>query len=277
MKFAYVDESGYPDTLPNTVSNVQPVFVIGALLVDRERMPEMTSRFLDIKSKYFPGLPTSRHRLDAILAETKGTELRKRIRTGGRDDIRHTIGYLDRLMELIEDINGKIVARILVKGVGMPLTERPVYTSYVQALCVCFQKYLEGSGDTGLMILDGRSHHQDAIVSHSVFTQKFQASGDVYDRLVEMPVFGPSQNHAGVQLADILCSALIAPIAMFSYCMGYVTSYHVNAKYGVLKSRYASRLNNMQFRYDDPQQGRMRGGITVDDKLGQRSAMQMFK
>ena len=123
--------------------------------------------------------------------------------------------------------------------------------------------------------MDGREPHQDAAVSHSIFTQKFQSAGDAYGRLLEMPVFGRSENKAGIQLADTVLSAVIAPLAMFVYCTGYVKSYHVSAKYEVLKNRYANRLKNMAFRYPDLN-GRMRGGFTVSDRLAQRSASNML-
>jgi hypothetical protein len=32
-----------------------------------------------------------------------------------------------------------------------------------------------------------------------------------------MPTFGHSENHAGLQLADLVCSALLFPMAMDAY------------------------------------------------------------
>ena len=38
---------------------------------------------------------------------------------------------------------------------------------------------------------------------------------DAYDRLMEMPMFGHSDNHAGIQAADMICSAFLFPMAAF--------------------------------------------------------------
>jgi len=45
-------------------------------------------------------------------------------------------------------------------------------------------------------------------------------SGDLYDRLIELPTFAHSDNHAGLQVADAMCSALLTPIAVNTYCAG---------------------------------------------------------
>ena len=61
----------------------------------------------------------------------------------------------------------------------------------------------------------GLLRHND--VSHSIFTQKFSPAARNYQRLVELPTFGHSENHAGLQICDIVCSALLFPIACFAY------------------------------------------------------------
>ena len=35
-----------------------------------------------------------------------------------------------------------------------------------------------------------------------------------------MPVFAHNQNHAGIQIADLVCSALLFPMATTRYCLG---------------------------------------------------------
>ena len=68
-----------------------------------------------------------------------------------------------------------------------------------------------------------RNNGKNLRVSHSIFTQKFGAVPK-YERLVELPTFGHSDNHAGLQLCDIVCSALLNPIACFAYCAGHVNN-----------------------------------------------------
>jgi hypothetical protein len=40
---------------------------------------------------------------------------------------------------------------------------------------------------------------------------------------MEVPSFGHSDNHAGLQLADLICSAFLWPMAMHAYCEGHIT------------------------------------------------------
>lgn len=66
-----------------------------------------------------------------------------------------------------------------------------------------------------------------------------------------MPTFGHSENHAGLQLADLVCSALLFPMAVNAYCAGAIASVHVRPEYVVLRDRYAARLEALQHRVHD--------------------------
>jgi hypothetical protein len=72
-----------------------------------------------------------------------------------------------------------------------------------------------------------------------------------------------------LQIADLLCSALLFPIASYTYCHGIVTSVHVHERYKVLKDRYGARLRNRLYTYRDDR-GKVRGGMTVSDALRRR-------
>jgi hypothetical protein len=90
-----------------------------------------------------------------------------------------------------------------------------------------------------------------------------------------MPTFGHSDNHVGIQIADLLCSALLFPIAAQTYCTGHVNNVHVQAGYGLLKTRFGTQLSALQHRFQDGG-GRWRGGIVVNDRLTQRSGAHLF-
>jgi hypothetical protein len=152
-------------------------------------------------------------------------------------------------MDLLEYHDAAIFGRIWIKRVGGPCDDRAVYTYSVQTVCEDFQNLLEANGDTGIVIADSRSPTPNAAVAHSIFTQKFKTDGDRYPRILEMPTFGHSQNHAGLQVADLLCSAMLFPMATRRYCLGHVQNVHVDPAFGVLASRYGSRLQAMQHRY----------------------------
>jgi len=125
------------------------------------------------------------------------------------------------------------------------------------------------------MICDGRLHNQDAEVSHSIFTQKHKLAGDSYPHLIEATVFGRSQNHVGLQLADLVASAFLFPMATRTFCRLLPSGPHTSSHFAVLKQRYKSQLRPMQHRYQDGA-SRWRGGIVVSDKPGQLPSKQLF-
>ncbi len=168
-----------------------------------------------------------------------------------------------------------IVGRVYIKGINIPMKNREVYTAAIQSICAYTHALLCEKDQTGMVVADSRTKSQNAVVAHSIFTEKFRRAGDKYGRILEMPVFGHSENHAGLQIADLVVSALVAPMACYAYCRGHINSPHVDTKYGVLKQRFGRRLERLQFRYAGPD-GRMRGGLTVCDSLTQRSGGALF-
>lgn len=77
---------------------------------------------------------------------------------------------------------------------------------------------------TGLMILDSRTKVKNVGSVHGIITRKFKSGGDNLANLIESPVFGHSDSHIGLQLADIVASAGIFPMACAAYCDDLVPS-----------------------------------------------------
>ncbi len=276
MQIFYVDEAGCTGMLPSAISPIQPVFVLGGVLLHRSRLQDFTLDWLHLKDRFFPHLriPNSDF-LDWIAVEIKGADLRKRIRNGRRDPRRQALGFMDRFLDLLETHEARLLARLYVKPIATPFDGRSVYTSAVQNLAVDFQRYLAATNTAGLMILDSRNKPKNTNVSHSVFTQKFRAAGDAYAGLVEMPVFGHSDNHAGIQGADMICSAFLFPMAAYVYCLGHVNNIHVHLAYYRIRDLFGERLKRMQFRYQDASQW-WRGGVTVSDGIGHQKGGLLF-
>jgi hypothetical protein len=268
VRICYIDESGDTRPLDEPESQVAPVCVIAGVVFEQSAIPSLTKGFLRLKEQRFPRLVPRRGRLhERVLCEVKGSDLRRTLRAGGgRNPRRHTLGFLDKLLRLLEEHDAELFARVWVKEIGGTVNGRALYASSMQALCSYFERLLQAHDDTGFVIADHRTPALNVPVSHSVFTQKFKHSGDEYERILEMPTFGDSRNHVGIQIADLLCSSLLFPMATYSYCRGHVSSVHVDEGFGVLAERFGDRLGRMQFRFDDA--GRRRGGITVDDRLG---------
>jgi hypothetical protein len=276
MRVCYVDEAGCLGVLPSATSEIQPVFVIAGISVPRDQLTDLTHDFLSLKKRFYPGAHTGAY-LDTVKDEIKGADLRKYIASGTHKQRRHTIGFIDKGLALLIAHNARLFGRLWVKGIGTPFAGRSIYTYSMQDICTSFQHQLAAINDVGFVIADSRNKPSNALVAHSIFTQMFRTAGNPYERIVEMPTFGHSDNHVGLQLADLVCSALLFPMAVFTYCTGHVTSLHVRPGYQSLKQRYADQIRGLQFRYEEPLTGRWRGGIIVNDAIGQRSGAEMFR
>jgi hypothetical protein len=276
LKVLYIDEAGCLGALPSSTSNIQPVFVFIAVAFDVSHIGDLTRDFLALKRRFFPDMHTSQHHLDDILAEIKGADIRRNAACGSRRSKRAALGFLDNLFTLIEQYGAELFGRLWIKGIGKPFNGRSVYTFSMQDTCSTFQRLLAQTKEQGFIIADSRNKPANTNVSHSVFTRKFQANGDTFPNLVEMPAFGHSDNHAGIQIADLLCSAVVFPMAVQTYCRGHITSVHTR-DYASLKARYGERLRVLQFRYQDMTDHRSRGGITVSDAVASRGGGELFQ
>ena len=275
MYFCYMDESGCTGALPSATSAIQPALVIAGIIVEESRLNALTFDFLNLKQRFFPNkLPPSAEFLDWVPAEVKGNEIRKRARSASHRERSHAYQFLDSLLNLAESHHIRINGRIWVKGIGQPFIGTSVYTVSVQHICRYFDHFLSTANTGGLVIADSRDPALNANVAHSVFTMKFKAAGDAFPRLLEMPTFGHSQNHVGIQIADLLCSAFLFPMATCTFCLGHVTSPHVHASHIGLRKKFGPRLRSLQYLYYEA--GKNRGGITASDAIGKKSVADMF-
>ena len=280
MHILYVDESGDLGAMPYAplpTGNDQPVLIIGGLIVDARWLEKITHDFLDLKYRFHPNLPypTTNH-LDKILPEVKGSQIRHQAVRGKPEAMRHAIGFLDKLLAMLKKHDVRLLSRIWVKRKGGEFKGRHIYTSSIQWLHTSFDNFLSDHDSFGFCIADSRDYLMNVYVAHSVFTQKFSSSTNVYARILELPAFGHSQNHAVIQICDIVCSALLFPIASETYCTGYVENVHVQPGAAALRERFGAAIDDLQYRYKEPL-GRWNGGIVVSDPIEHRNASHMFK
>jgi hypothetical protein len=225
MRICYVDEAGCTGALHTPSSDVQPVFVLGGVDIPQASIHRVTHEFLHLKKRFYPNLaPKGATYLEWILTEIKGAELRKGAADPSHRKRRHSLGFLHETLSLLETEGARINGRVWIKAIGQPVNGRSIYTFSLQYICGCFNRQLEVDDDWGLLVCDSRNKALNSLASYSVFTQKFKARGDSIPRVLEMPVFGHSENHAGVQIADIICSALLFPLAVHAYCRTAVTN-----------------------------------------------------
>ena len=263
--------------LPTATSPIQPVLAIGGIIIDYSRLHFATEKLLEIKSRFYPSPCNGTPRyLDGVLEEIKGSDLRKHATCSNKPTKRHAVGVIDNVVKLCEDLDAKIIGRVWIKGIGVPFSGVSVYTYSIQSMYKDFQNLLDTENDTGIVIVDSRVKQLNTPVAHAIFTQKFKSSGDSYDRILELPAFSHSENHAGLQLADNISSALIFPLAVHSYCAGHIQNVHIRPGYANLKQRYGNRLRALQHRYQEAT-GRWRGGLVVSDDLTQRPGKYLFE
>lgn len=273
MYLFYIDEAGCPGALPHATSDVQPILVLTGLILKQDELSSLTKDFLALKRGFSPNV-TLRHDLDIARHEMKGSDLRKDIRRGGRNKRRHVQRFLDQTLALLERRQVGLLARVYIKNPGAAFDGKAAYTASVQSLCASFQHFLEEKQDCGFVIADSRTPTLNSIVSHSIFTQKFQAKGDPFSRILEMPVFGHSENHAMIQIADFVSSTLLFPIASHVYCTNYINNVHVHGKDKDIREQYVLRLRELSYRYRA--NGKTKGGITIVDAIAQRGPGELF-
>lgn len=274
MYLCYVDESGRVEPEGST-SVATPVMAIVGVVIEHREIREFTSDFLRLKQTLYPRvISSSHHLLDSMMVEVKGTDLRRAMRESARRR-NHAKGVLDRLMVILRQHRARLIGRVWVKSPGMRLDPSSTYTYAIQDIAQHFERLLSARKQTGLLICDARDHKQNRQVSHSIFTRKHGLKGDSYPHLVETPTFAVSDNHAGLQVADLVAGALVFPMACRVYCQGCTASIHMDPQYDVLRSRYAQQVGKLQYTWQDAL-GRSRGGIVVSDSRGRRGRAAIF-
>lgn len=74
-------------------------------------------------------------------------------------------------------------------------------------------------------------------------------------------MFGHSDSHVALQVADILASAVLFPAACSAYCQALTWNQHIHPGYDQIRAQFGPRLKALQYRYFDPSLQVWRGGI----------------
>lgn len=276
MHLLFIDEAGCPGALKSCTDPVQPVFVISGLIVESRHIGDITKEYLALKKKFNPHVFDKDNNLDIAKWEVKGSELRKDIKSKSRNKRRRAIGFLNKVFDILDDYECRLLSKAYVKKPGDDFDGKAVYTSTAQSFCQHFNVFLEKANSSGIVVCDSRNYSMNSNISHSVFTQQYSRGGsDKYARLIEMPLFGHSDNHALLQLVDLLSSAIVFPSCTFAYCLGHVNNVHVSADYVKIRDRFCGKIKELSFRYQE-QGGRWRGGVTVLDNISRKSAKEIL-
>lgn len=275
VRLCYLDESGGCES-PDNGTTATPVMVLLGLIVNSASIPALTRDFLALKRRHFPGRFISGRALDHILVEIKGSEILQMTRSKSRNQRRKADRLRHELLDLAEAHGCRVVGRVWIKEAGKGLNPAASYCYAVQDIAGHFSQYLTSQGDLGVLIADGRDHHTNLRVAQSVFTQKWKTGGDPYTPLSEVPLFAASDNHAGLQIADLLASTLVFPMAASAYCPRRSGNPHSSGQYANVRAAFGSRLRGLQYRYRD-ETGRWRGGLVVSDPIAKNPGSLLFE
>ncbi len=277
MQLCYVDESGKAETLVRADADRQPVVVVAGVSFPEAHLTDITHEWIDLKRSYVPAVRgMSRHGwLDGILNELKGATLRRGFRTTATTRQRkQAIGFLDGLVRLLERHECRIVGRIWVKQLDVPTDGMALHVSSLRFICAAFHAGL-ADDERGMVLIDSQTYQHNHRLAHAIFTQRF-ARYPSHERLLDMPVFGHSDNHAGLQLADLVCSALLAPIACATYASEHASwNRHCDPGFFDVRERYGERLARLTYTWSDPRKRRERSSLVVRDPL-KRSVQLMW-
>lgn len=273
MLVCYIDESG--DETPLRTRSDPPVLVLAGLIVESSEVKSMIMDYVQIKKEFNSSLARPEVWLSEVLkAEVKGSDLRKDIRAGSRRQVRRAFGYLDRVLDLLEERKVKIVAEVFVKG-EQPLKSW-VYSDAIAKLAVQFEEKLKQKEALGIMVLDARDKYKNVPGVHRITTERFKRGGDKLSHLAESPVFGHSDSHVMLQLSDIVASAFLFPMACAGYCGSLLDNLHIAEKYDAVRDRYGQRLQGLEHRYRG-EDGKFIGGIRVWDDMNRQPSIAMFQ
>lgn len=249
--------------------------VILGLIIDASLVPAITRDFLALKRRHFPGRFPTGPALNHVLTEIKGSELLQMTRSDSRNKRRQAHIFRLGLLDLVTRYGCGIVGRVWVKEKGKSLKVTASYCYAVQDISLHFSQFLLSDRSQGLLIADGRTQSQNIQVAHSIFTQKWRTGGDPYPPIQEVPLFAHSDNHVGLQIADLIASTLVFPMAAAGYCAQARTLAHSSPRYKEVAKAHGETLKDLQFRYRD-ETGRWRGGLVVSDPVGKRPGSALF-
>jgi hypothetical protein len=277
LLIAYVNECGCSGELPSADSPVMPLLTIAGFAAPATGIERLTVGLAEWKLRFFPGLCRDlADPLDSILVEIEGAELRRLARRS-KKSARFAAVALGGLLDLLEAEEARLLGRVWIKGIDEPFNRRAIFSTSLQTILGGLGNLCARRGTNGIALLASGDRSPKETLSQQLFSRKFASPRGGLERLAELPSFAHPANHAGLQLAGLLCSALLFPLAAYSFCRGYVRNpTHVSEAYGPLKERLGARLEKLQHRYQDGD-GKWLGGITVSDQMGGRPGGFLFR
>lgn len=270
----YIDESG--NEQPLTCWEASPVLVIAGLVVAEANVKDLIWDFLGLKKQFADQILTPTSLLSDLIAyEIKGSDLRADIRKGRHRPQRRALGILGKVVTLLEQHHATLVGYVHVKCDGKG-PRAAVYPDAIARIAEQFEAQLRAADTNGMMILDARTKVKNVPSVQTITTRRFKSGGNALTHLTESPVFGHSDTHVVLQIADVVASALLFPMACTAYCGDVTDNAHPHPAYRIVRERFGDRLRKLEHRYVDDG-GARRGGIIVFDTRNGRPSLDLFR
>ena len=277
MFTSYIDECGNAETFGSSPS-ASPLFVVTAVIIELGRELGVLNDLLALKREIYGGA-RSRTGL-VVMKEVKGATVREGL-SHRRESVKHGRAYafLDGFLTILEDHSARVVGSVKIKERNFLFPEEAAYLASTSACARDFHHLLESEDDCGTMIMDARYPSKDRRLQEGVFNERYHvdvASGDLFDaspRLIPALAFQSSSHSPGLQVADIVASAIIFPLAIAAF---HGSSNGVVSKPFIrLRDQIGPRLERLQYRYR-VEGRRPRGGIVANDVHGRLDTRKLF-
>jgi hypothetical protein len=218
MLTCFVDESGCPGKLTSIASAIQPLLVIAGMALDTGAIVRATRDFARISQRYHHG----QSRPDQICADLtseliKGVDVRRAFRADPAAAQLKEAPLLDSVLSLLKTHRARLFGVVIVKVPGEEFDGRAVYGRALCDVAQAFHRTLEREQTHGTVIADFREVTLNGRVGAELLEAKLGVAGDQLPWLLHVPTFGNSEMHAPLQMADLLCSALLWPMAAWRF------------------------------------------------------------
>jgi Protein of unknown function (DUF3800) len=267
LRTLYVDEAGNAARFSHAGSpSASPVFVVAGVTLAPGQLCTAKERLLIARRRAF-GAPRTRSLVENLYDnEVKAAVLRAGMNgTGSRLHQRRCWEYVEDSVSILEDLRARVFAHVWLKTPGSWLDESGAYRTSLQHFATGFSHRLAADDNCGAMLLDARSPKKDSSAQRAIVDLKYSCEPDsVTDRLIgltEVASVGDSKNFVGLQLADLVASALLFPMA----CVAFRTElgiYKSPAQFQEAQKTYGERLAALQCHWRTPDR-RRRDGFVV--------------
>lgn len=196
MQILYADESGSTGT--DYDNKEQPIFVLGGVVVEKDKWHEINDIFNQEKKKILPILSDYEIHTNELFNSSKKSIFDKY-------DWKENLIVLEKLVEAIEKLDIKFTYVIIDKkemkrAISLKYGSKLKLDPYIIAFCatyVKFMTYLEESNKKGIIFLD------EIIKIPELLNYLYPTFDSVNKNIIEKAVFLKSKDTNFIQIADI--------------------------------------------------------------------------